>query len=154
VVAVDLGYLLPIIWLLAATAGLSPRLERTLGYLSCLPLFALCLWRLARGLVPDEPYTWLGLISLLAACVLTRFPISRAHLARLAPIGVISYAVYALAAPIQHIVLSLPLPSGHFSTWIARIVLVVALALGAGYICERTIPRWLKRRRAPCASPS
>jgi peptidoglycan/LPS O-acetylase OafA/YrhL len=151
VIAADLAYLFPVVWLLASVSGAAPRARRPLALVSCGPLLALCAWRLAHGQI-DAAHERIGLACILAACALACFPCGHGLLRRLAPVGLVSYALYALAAPLQHLVLAIPSPSGSAVTWALRALLAVAISLLFAWLAERGWPAWraVRERRYRC----
>lgn len=146
VIAPDLAYLAPAAWMIAAAAGQPASTLRRLAFLSGLPLAIFALYRIAKPEQLPPAQLWLGAGAAIAACVLAGFPVSRRPLTLLAPVGLVSYALYALAAPVQTLVLQSPLPSGSPASWTLRALVVVALALLLSVFLERLLPVWWKKR--------
>jgi peptidoglycan/LPS O-acetylase OafA/YrhL len=100
-------------------------------------------WRLRHGMLPwrEEDVSYIGLAML--ALALRGWKPSLAFWRVLSPLGAISYALYALAAPVQYFVRGL-LPSFAGTIWSygIRVVVVVFLSFGLAWFFEC----WLQPR--------
>lgn len=95
-------------------------------------------------------YVDLAAAAVLGLCLLLRgWKPSPRPLAALAPVGLVSYALYVTAFPIMRFVYRCPiLPSGSVQTFFLRIVIFAILAGGTAIFLERFVQprcvRWLK----------
>ena len=123
------------VWVLAAVTGRAPQLQRRLAY-GCL------MWATAGGafrFFTDTPNAveYAGLAALTAAWLVHRREGSTALLARLAPLGAVSFGVYVFAIPIQFAQAKLfPDFSGTPFTYTVRLGVVIALVLAVAWLLE------------------
>jgi peptidoglycan/LPS O-acetylase OafA/YrhL len=107
-------------------------------------------WRLRHGLFPwhEEIVTDIGITVL--ALALRGWKPSLTFWRVLSPLGTISYALYALEAPVQYFVRGL-LPSFAGTTWsyAVRVVIVVLLSFGLAWFFEC----WLQPRQKKLSRP-
>jgi len=99
--------------------------------------FATLVWRLRDGLPEFAEPLFTHLLLLLAALTLRLWKPSLRPLCFLAPLGGMSYGIYALGGPVQHLVWQiLPKFSGTWWTYSLRACLVICLILGAAWFFE------------------
>lgn len=140
------------ILLLLTITGRAPAWHRPVTIM-CLALGAAGL--AMRALMQDwSESDTLALIALAAAIGLLRRNVSLQPLRWLAPLGSVSYGLYAIAAPLQLGQRALfPGFSGSWLTYTGRLVGVVALVAGATWLLERRIAppisRWIRRWAVP-----
>jgi peptidoglycan/LPS O-acetylase OafA/YrhL len=145
------------VWLLLSVTGRAERLGRALGWI-CLSWATLAL---ARGLFSGgigEPGAVACYTALLAlAWMLAAWRPPAAPLARLAPLGAISFGVYAVGFPIEYgVYRAYWLPSGTPWTWALRAAILAVTTFGLAWVLERKLQPAIRRalrRRPPAASP-
>jgi peptidoglycan/LPS O-acetylase OafA/YrhL len=144
-----LDALLGAVLVVAAVTRRAPGLRRTLTAIGILLGLAVIPLKYRVGYL-----SYLDLIgaAILCACILARGwrPTLR-PLAALAPIGAVSYGLYATAFPLMRLVFRSPfLPSGCLGTFLLRAVILAALCAATAVFLERfmqpRIVRWLKTR--------
>jgi peptidoglycan/LPS O-acetylase OafA/YrhL len=150
-----LDFLPACLWLLLAVTGRAPQLQRRLAWI-CV---ALATAGLAGRVLSGD---WQGIdtvaaAALLAAWIVLRRESSLRPLQRLAPLGAISFGLYAVAAPLQlGQRMILPEFSGSGLTFAVRLVAVIVLVAGAAWLLERRIcppiGRWIRRLGEPAGS--
>lgn len=107
-------------------------------------------WRLLRGTWNWHETVASGMALVLLAVALRGWQPGLGFFRRMAPIGAISYAVYAMGGPAQHLVLSLiPAWSGQWWTYALRLVVTVTLVLMVAWGLERKLQPLLRRRLFP-----
>ena len=141
----------------------SPALcRRLIALAAVLGLVALPLRYLDASLSSQE---FLGAALLCMSFVGRNWRPGMKPLAALAPVGLVSYALYAAAYPLMRVVYRSPfLPSGSASTFFLRAVVYFFLCGTAAYLLERVLqPRWvrmlspflgLRAKAAPGAAPA
>jgi peptidoglycan/LPS O-acetylase OafA/YrhL len=94
-------------------------------------------------------------VALLLAWALIGWKPKPSALARLAPLGAISYGVYAVGFPIQFgILVAGWLPSGGALTYALRAALLVATTFGLAWILERKLQPALRRALGGGGAPA
>lgn len=107
-----------------------------------LPLVSIC-WRLFHDFPGFAEPLFTNLLILIAALILRTWKPSLSPLRFLAPLGGMSYGIYALGGPTQHFVWQIfPTLSGTWWTYSLRAILVLFLILGAAWFFEI----WLQPR--------
>ncbi len=140
-----LDFLLACVWCLLAVSGRAPSLQRwfallTLGW-STAGLF------ITYAIEPFTATDWLAATALTAAWLLVRWIPEARLLARLAPLGAVSFGIYAFALPIQFAQQKLfPEFSGSPLTFITRLAVLGLLTVGLAWVVERKLTPWLRRR--------
>ncbi len=143
------------VWLLLSVTGRAERLGRALGW-TCLAWATLALVRgfLAGGIgEPGAVACYTAALALAWVLAAWRPPV--APLARLAPLGAISFGVYAVGFPIEYGVYRAPwLPSGAPWTWALRAAILAVTTFGLAWVLERKLQPAIRRalRRAPTAA--
>lgn len=133
------------VWCLLAVSGRAPgwaawvgRLTLTLGTAGV----GIAVW---RG--PLAPAAYVATLALLGAWWLRGWKPCADPLARLAPLGAVSFGIYAFALPIQFAVLALwPGFSGTALTFGVRLAVLTAATLGLAWLVERRLTPWLRSR--------
>ena len=139
-----LDFLLGCVWCLLAVSGRAPSLQRrfallTLGW-STAGLF------ITYAVEPFTATDGLAAAALAAAWLLVRWNPDAGPLARLAPLGAVSFGIYAFALPIQFAQQKLfPEFSGSALTFIIRLVGLGLLTVGLAWAVERKLTPWLRR---------
>jgi peptidoglycan/LPS O-acetylase OafA/YrhL len=143
-----LDFLPACVWLLLAVTGRAPGAQRVLAWI-CLGLAT------AGGLGQAWAGPWQGLdtvaaVALLGAWTLRRRAFSLRFLQWLAPVGVVSFGLYAVAAPLQLGQRALwPGFAGSGLTFAVRLGFVVALVAAVVWLLERRfcppLSRWIRR---------
>jgi hypothetical protein len=130
---------------LMVASGRRPRgWQLWIGATVLLPVLFLA-WKLFRG---HTTLTELSLIDQLViiALLLWFWRPSPDWLARLAPVGALSYAIYIFQRPVQWLVLDhLPLPTGTWLSFGLRVSVIVALTLVVSYLAEKRLQPYLRR---------
>jgi peptidoglycan/LPS O-acetylase OafA/YrhL len=153
-----LDLLPPLVWLLLAATGRGGPWRRWMAVF-CLAWASAGLVRgLYSGDVAENGAMAAYSAALLLAWALIGWRPKPSALARLAPLGAISYGVYAVGFPIQFGVLKADwLPSGEAWTYALRVLLLVATTLGLAWILERKLQPALRRALGgggpPAAAP-
>ncbi len=136
------------LWLLLAVTGRAPRWCERLGWV--------CTGICAARLIVDaatgrwQDFYWIVAGATAAALVLLRRPVTLEPLARLAPIGGISFGIYVLSTPFQLGQMSvLPEFSGSPLTYGVRVCVLLALIFAAAWVSERRLAPWFARRMRP-----
>jgi peptidoglycan/LPS O-acetylase OafA/YrhL len=134
------------LWLLLAVTGRGAALQSWLAP-SCLVVASAGL--AASWCSPDGPgsgaLTVYSVAIVLAWVLLARRP-EPAGLARLAPLGAISFGIYAVGFPLQFAIFNAGwLPSGSVWTYAVRVALLGALAIGLGWVLERKLQPAVRR---------
>ena len=133
------------VWCLLAVSGRAPGLGAWLGRLTLGLATAgvgLAVW---RG--PLAPSAYVAALALLGAWWLRGWSPGPILLARLAPLGDVSFGIYAFALPIQFAVQLLwPGFAGTPLTFIVRLTLLTAVTVGLAWLVERRLTPWLRRR--------
>ena len=135
-----------LVWLLLAVTGRAAAWQKRLTVF-CLTLASAGFVRGLYGGDAPEPaaMTCYGLL-LGFAWSIGRWEPGVSALARLAPLGAISYGVYAVGFPIQWGVYhSRWLPMGDAATYAVRAALLVGTTLGVAWVLERKVPPALRR---------
>jgi peptidoglycan/LPS O-acetylase OafA/YrhL len=141
-----LDFLPAALWCLLAVTGRAPRAETILagacvawGWLGAGSYLWLGYW-------PDQ--NWPALLALVVASASLGRRFSPDGLARLAPLGAISFGVYAFASPLQ-IALAARWPelSGSLATFVLRCVVLVLLTAGLAWLVDHRLHAWLAARR-------
>jgi peptidoglycan/LPS O-acetylase OafA/YrhL len=133
-------------WLLLAVTGRGGRWVRWLGA-SCLAWACVGLALAFRAGDGGEP----GAMACYAAAVVLGWALFRwepapSALARLAPLGAVSYGVYAVGFPIQFGIFSSHwIPEGSAVTYALRAALLAGLTFGLAWILERKLQPALRR---------
>jgi peptidoglycan/LPS O-acetylase OafA/YrhL len=95
-------------------------------------------WRCAAGSLPQELWVPSGFFA--GAGLLRNWSPGLGFWRWLAPVGAISYGLYAIAFPLQVIIRSsFPAFSGSALTWFARLSVTVALAFACASLLERRL---------------
>lgn len=141
-----LDFLPASLWCVLAVTGRSPAAQKFLAVV-CLGWgwFGLG-WVLLAG--HWGPLDYLAGAALLAASgLMFRPPLSLAGLRRLAPLGAISFGVYAFASPLQiGLCTFLPEFSGTVLTFTVRLLVVLALTVGLAWLVDHRLHTWLAAR--------
>jgi peptidoglycan/LPS O-acetylase OafA/YrhL len=135
--------------LLMAASGRRPRKAGiiTLAAL-CIPL-GFTLWSAARGRLMEPGHSLYYLLVAIASLLWFWRPSSH-WFVRLAPIGMISYALYIFQRPVQWLVLDwLPLPSGTVQSFAFRALVTVVLTLVVSYVAERVLHPKIRQLLSP-----
>jgi peptidoglycan/LPS O-acetylase OafA/YrhL len=110
------------------------------------PSLLICAWQAQRGALFQDylaPYE----IAALAALALAWWRPSAAWWRRLAPVGAISYGIYAFQRPVQLGVLGQDwLPAGNGLTYALRVLVIAGATAGVAWLDERQLQPWLRRR--------
>lgn len=140
-------FLLAATWLLLAVTGRAPGLHRRLGAICLTLASAAWLARWAGG--QRQPFDVATGLALIAGWWLLPRTFSLAAMRRLAALGGISFAVYAIGLPCQFSLrLALPSFAGSEATFALRVIVLFALVTGTAWLLERRFCPWLKRRFA------
>lgn len=140
------------VWCLLAVSGRAPRLSSWLGRLT-LGLGAAGVG-IAVWLGPATPAEYLATLALLGAWWLRGWSPSATFLARLAPLGDVSFGLYAFALPVQFAVqASWPGFAGTPLTFATRLVILAAVTLALAWLVERRLTPWLRRRLLARSGP-
>ena len=138
-----LDFLPVCLWVLLAVTGRAPRWERRLGWLclgwctACVAVYA------ARGMLVEFDYV--GIVTLGAAWLTWRWRPDPRLLARLAPVGAVSFAFYAISSPLQIGQRQLlPNFSGSALTFGVRAIAALALTFGFAWLLEIKLQPWIK----------
>lgn len=135
------------VWCLLAVSGRALGLGLWLGRLTLALATAgvgIAVW---RG--PLAPSAYVATLALLGAWWLRGWQPGTTALARLAPLGGVSFGLYAFALPIQFAVQRLwPGLAGTPLTFVARLAILTAVTLGLAWLVERRLTPWLRRRQA------
>ncbi|HZZ20930.1 MAG TPA: acyltransferase [Opitutaceae bacterium] len=133
--------------IVASAARRAPRLRSRLGMafiaigLAAVPI---------KGASGSLSYVELVGAAVLCGCILARnWSPSMRPLRVLAPVGVVSYALYATAYPLMRLLYRSPfLPSGSLSTFLLRAAILAVLSAASAVFLERIVQprivRWLK----------
>lgn len=143
-----LDFLPAAVWLLAAVTGRAPRLCSILTW-GCLAwaTTGLAARAVIGGLTSIDAVSALALA---AAWILRGWRPDARPLAGLAPLGAVSFGLYAVATPLQFGLRSLaPQFSGSLLTFTLRLLMLLVLSLGIAWLLERRLQPWL-RRKLPC----
>ena len=140
--------ILPVcVWLLLAVTGRGRRWHRPLA-LVCLGWASLAV--LGSAMTGD--YFNGGLATLIYAALvvvawsLVNWAPTPTLLAKIAPLGLISFGLYAVSLPIEFSLSHQSiLPSGTAGSFAVRVVVLVALSVGAAWILERKLQPALRR---------
>lgn len=139
-----LDFIVGCLWLLLTVTGRAPKLATRLGYL-CLGWTGFGLgFRFWRGALTesDVPAT----VALLASALCLSKDCSTRWLQKMAPVGAISFGIYAIGAPITYRQRELlPAFSGSALTFAARTIFSVVVILGLAWILERGLQPRLVR---------
>lgn len=142
-----LDFLPACLWLLLAATGRAPTLRRALGWL-CLgwATAAVCYYAATAALVE---FDLVATAALALAWPAFFWQPGLGALARLAPIGTLSFAIYAVALPIQLAQrFWFPQFSGTALTFFFRAAFVIAVTFGLAWLLEHQLQLWLRRRLA------
>jgi peptidoglycan/LPS O-acetylase OafA/YrhL len=129
--------------LLLAVTRRAPSVEARLRGLSILLGFSVLPLKLWSGTLS---YVDLAGASILGLCHLARhWKPSIRPLALLAPVGLVSYALYLTAFPLMRLVYRCPfLPAGSAETYLLRVVIYGILCAAAAVFLERVMqPKWV-----------
>ena len=152
--------LLPVsVWLILAVTGRAPRWHRPLAGLSLAVASAGLVARFASGDFGDIGrgafVAYAGAVAL--AWLLAGWKPEPSALARAAPLGSVSFGLYAVSLALQYGVLAQPLlPSGTAWSYCLRFALLAVLAFGSAWLLERRLQPALRRRfigRRPAVAP-
>lgn len=141
-----LDFLPACLWCILAVTGRAPSLQKTLAG-ACL---AWGWFGVIRSAVSGEwPEThWPAALALLAATGLIAWRPALASLGRLAPLGTISFGIYAFGVPVQTGLCNFfPGYSGTVLTYTLRLLAAVLLTLGLAWLLDRRLYGWLSARR-------
>ena len=151
-----LDLLPPLVWLLLAVTGRGGSWRRWIAVF-CLASASAALARgICTGDVAEVGAMAVYSVALLLAWVLVGWRPGPSALAHLAPLGVVSYAVYAVGFPIQFGILRATwLPAGGASSYALRAILLVTTTFGLAWILELKLQPALRRAfggRGPAAA--
>ena len=138
-----------LLWLFLLVVRRRPSWLNRLEFITWSLPVGFIIWRFIRG-----TWTWRGEDLAVFSMVLTAVLVRRwrpglSFFRWLAPIGAMSYAVYALGAPVQHFVLRLfPEISGSVYTFAARALLVLLLLFPAAWWLELKLQSGIRGRIA------
>jgi len=131
---------------LLAVTGRALPLQRWLGVFSLAWPAVYLVVRATEGPLNDVEIV--AGVALLLAVACWKWEPAPGLLRWLAPIGAISYAIYALGSPLQAGVrLYLP-TNGLLASAGVRVVLLTGVTFGLAWLLERRLQPWLKRRCA------
>ena len=138
-------FILPCIALMLAATGRRPRGWKLWIWATlALPVLFLS-WNVVRGRTSLTDLKFLDKW-LIFAIILWFWRPPTVWLARLAPIGAISYSIYIFQRPAQWLVRDLiPLPTGSTTSFVLRLTLIVLLTIAAAYLAEKKLQPWLRR---------
>ena len=95
-------------------------------------------WRIARGTMVWSGRELFLFVLTVAAIAVWRWRPGLAFFRRCAWLGLIAYAVYAIGAPVQHLVLhAAPRFAGSIMTYSTRLAVCVAIVLAMAWLLER-----------------
>lgn len=136
------------LWLLCLLSRRQPR------FLARLELFCWALpglffiWRLGRGTFGPELI--LPAILFTLAAVLRGWKPGLGMWRKLAPVGAVSYGLYAFGYPLQLLVRSWwPDFSGTVFTWLSRVLITLILTVSLAWYFELKLQPWLRARWLP-----
>ena len=135
-------------WLLLAVTGRAPRFRCALGWL-CLGWATLgfCYYAATATLVE---FDFVAVVALALAWLAFHWQPDLHALARLAPLGNVSFSLYAVALPIQFAQRAwLPDFSGSIFTFLLRTAFILAAVTLLVWILECRLQPWLRRYFAP-----
>jgi peptidoglycan/LPS O-acetylase OafA/YrhL len=134
------------VWLILAVTGRSPIWQRRLA-LACLTWASIGLaWGLFAGDVAEPGAMACYAAAIALAWLLAGWRPATSLLARVAPVGAISYAIYAVGFPIQYGLLKVNwLPSGSAWSYCLRAALLVATTFGLAWILEKKLQPAVRR---------
>jgi peptidoglycan/LPS O-acetylase OafA/YrhL len=138
------------VWLLLAVTGRGSALQRCLAPLCLLMASAALAFRhfSAEAMDPGALACYAAAVALGWALIAWR-P-EPAGLARLAPIGAISFGIYSVGFAVQYAIYKAQwIPSGSAITYAARAVLLVAVAFGIGWMLDGKLQPALRRALGP-----
>lgn len=135
-----------LVWLLLAVTGRSPLWQKRLTVL-CLTWASVALVRSLLARDAAEPGAMLCYSAMLGlAWAVGRWEPLASGLARLAPVGAISYGIYAVAFPIQWGVYKTGwMPMGDALTYTVRAAVLVGTTLGLAWLLERKLQPAVRR---------
>jgi peptidoglycan/LPS O-acetylase OafA/YrhL len=135
-----------LVWLLLAVTGRAPAWRRRLALFSLVITSAALLRGLYAG-EAGEPAAMVCYALLLGlAWAVARWEPGLSALARLAPLGAVSYGVYAVAFPIQWGVYRVQwLPNGNAWTYSLRALVLAATTFGLAWVLERVVQPVIRR---------
>jgi peptidoglycan/LPS O-acetylase OafA/YrhL len=111
---------------------------------------AYVVWRNRNGLLPWNDPVMLAAAMILGALALRGWSPMLGAFERLAPLGAISYGLYAFGAPAQFFIRSLwPDWSGTAWTYGGRCLLALILVFALAWLFERRLQPWFRRRLGP-----
>ena len=139
-----------LLWLFLLITRRRPHWLRPLELAAWLLPAAYVVWRNRAGLLPwSDPVMPAAALGLLAL-VLRGWNPTLGVVERLAPLGAISYGLYAFGAPMQFFVRSLwPAWSGTAWTYGGRCLLALILVFATAWFFERRLQPWFRRRLGP-----
>jgi peptidoglycan/LPS O-acetylase OafA/YrhL len=152
--------ILPVcLWLILALTGRAGRWHRPLAILSLAIASLGLLARFATGDFGDIGraafVAYAAAIAL--AWMLAQWRPEPSLLAGMAPIGLVSYALYAVSLALQYGILAQPLlPQGTAWSYALRFALLTLLSLGLAWMLDLRLQPWLRRRfmgEAPAGGP-
>jgi len=129
-----------VLWVLLAVTGRGAALRKWLGP-ACLAMASAALVFVAihPGLLDQGAVILYG-AAILAGWILLGWGPDTGALAALAPVGAISFGIYAVGFPIGYSLFKSPfLPSGTASTYALRALVLVVLTFGIAWILERKL---------------
>lgn len=133
------------VWCLLAVSGRAPRLSIWFGRLTLGLAAAGVVIAAWRG--PLEPAAYAATLALLGAWWIRGHSPRATFLVRLAPLGDVSFGLYAFALPIQFAVQSSwPNFAGTPLTFAIRLAILIAVTLAMAWLVERRLTPWLRRR--------
>jgi peptidoglycan/LPS O-acetylase OafA/YrhL len=146
--------LLPyLVWLLLAVTGRSPRWQRRLARYCLAWASAALLVGILKGGAGVPGATACSVAALALAWALLRWKPAPVALGRLAPVGAISYGIYAVAFPLEYGVYRASwLPSGTAWTYALRAGILVGTTFGLAWALERKVQTAIRRAFSPAAS--
>jgi peptidoglycan/LPS O-acetylase OafA/YrhL len=129
-----------VLWVLLAVTGRGAALRKWLGPTSlAMASAALVFVAMHPGLLDQGAVILYGAAILAGWILLGWGPQTRA-LAALAPVGAISFGIYAVGFPIGYSIFKSPfLPSGTAMTYTLRVLVLVVLTFGIAWILERKL---------------
>lgn len=136
------------LWVLLAVTGRAPALRRWLSW-TCLGWATLTLVYYAISHSSVE-LDWVAGVALALAWLGRRWTPSTRPLAWLAPLGAISFGVYAFALPLQFAQHGLVRSwSGSALTYATRLAVMLFIVVGLAWWFECRLQPWLRRRFLP-----
>jgi len=137
------------LWLLLAITGHAPRLRGRLAIACLLWVSAAWVVRIAtRDFGDKSEGAYLAYAAAIGlAWILSRWKPEPSALAALAPVGLVSFGLYAVSLALQFGILTWrSFPSGSAATYALRLAVLIGLSFSVAWILERRLQPALRRR--------